>query len=161
MRHPRIPMLPTELPQQRVALVIPLPPCPASFQIRLHREVPLGPADCPRTMPSSGLYLCQLEWAISPMYSPLTAYYLSTNRSRKHWLLWTWAWDDNWERWEVALQAYGPRRGVPIKTAALYLLRAVLAHGEARQGLRRFDWIAKDWYLEVPEILAVAREVWS
>ena len=160
MRSPRIPMHPTQLPQQRVVPVVPLPPRPPQFVIGIQAEAPLRAADCPRAMPPSAEYLCLLEWAVSPTYSPLKSYYLSTNRSRKHWLLWLRVWDDNWERWTDLLQAYGPRRGVPMRTAALHLLRAVLAYDEARQGDGRFDWIAEDWILDVPEILAVAREVW-
>jgi hypothetical protein len=154
-------MHPTQLPQQRVVPVVFLPPCPAGFRIRIHPEAPLAAADQPRALPSSAAYLCLLEWATSYTDNRATAYYLSTNRCRKHWLLWVHDWDDNWGRWTTLLRAYGPRRGVPMKTAAMHLLRAALAHEEARHRLGRFDWIAEDWHLEVPEILAVARAVWS
>ena len=161
MKTPTIPMHPGMLPQQRITAVESIPSYPKSFAIRLDRNESLKRPDCPKAMPPSAVYLCQLEWASAPWSCPLIAYYLSTNRSRRHWLLWRSDWDDNWGCWQTSLWAYGPRRGVPMKTAAMHLLRAVLEYDKAERGQDQFDWIAEDGYLEVPEILAVAREVWS
>jgi hypothetical protein len=161
VKTPTIPMHPGMLPQQRITAVTTIPRYPKSFAIRLDSSEPLKGPDRPEAMPPSAVYLCQLEWASAPWSCPLIAYYLSTNRCRRHWLLWRSDWDDNWGRWETSLCAYGRRRGVPAKTAAMHLLRAVLENDKTERNQEEFDWIAEDGYLDVPEILAVAREVWS
>ena len=116
-------MHPAMLPHQRIAVVTPIPRYPKSFAIRFVSETPLDDTNHPKAMPPSAVYLCQLEWANAPWSHPLVAYYLSTNRCRRHWLLWRMDWDDNWGRWATSLCAYGLRRGVPAKTAAVHVPR--------------------------------------
>ena len=161
MRNPRIPTNFETLPQQRVVPVVSLPPRPAGFTVKIHHRTPLPARYRPKATPPSAIYLCLLEWATSYWECRQAGYYLSTNRSRRHWLLWVWDWDDNWGQWSKWLCAYGPRRGVPWRTAAMHLLRAALADDKRRCGQERFDWISEDFCLDVPDILAVAREVWS
>ena len=42
----------------------------------------------------------------------------------------------------------------------MHLLRAALENDKTERNQEKFDWIAEDDYLDVPEILAVARDVW-
>lgn len=158
MKTPIIPMLPTTVPQQRVSLVVPLRPCPASFEIRFESRKRLDERDRPKKLPASARYLCSLEWAWGPNNDRLSAYYLSTNRDRSFWLLWHKAFSDDWG-WSDSLVAYGPKTGVTWRAAACHLLLAALSR-ESRQGLDIFDWIAEDGELTCAEILAVAREIW-
>lgn len=158
MKTPTIPMHPSMLPQQRVSLVVPLPPCPESFEIRFDSSSPLDEQARPKKIPASARYLCQLEWAWGPTNDRLSAYYLSTNRDRSLWLLWHKAYSDDWG-WYDSLIAHGPKSGVTWHAAACHLLLASLSR-EAKQGLDIFDWIAEEAELSCAEILAVAREIW-
>ena len=65
-RKPRIPMLPTQLPQQRLYLVKGLPERPANWSITLGTE---AEGLAPTAMPRSARYIAQVEWAWSPMHS--------------------------------------------------------------------------------------------
>ncbi len=76
---PRIPMRPEELPQQRLSLVVPLPPRPTGFAGT--RDAP-GSVPPSLKMPRSARYIGQVEWAWSMINARLDAYYLSTNRAR-------------------------------------------------------------------------------
>ena len=67
---PTIPMLPEELPQQRVALVVSLPPRPAEFK-GLHD--PPKKLSLPAKMPRSAKYVGQVEWAWGMLWSGLQA----------------------------------------------------------------------------------------
>ena len=96
-REPRIPMRPEDLPQQRIHEVVGLPERPAEFNF----EVGYGcspEGGLPKAGISSATFLCQVEWAWSPMHSRIDAYYL--HRGRSEWSLWSKYWDDNWGKWE-------------------------------------------------------------
>ena len=97
IRNPTIPMSPEELPQQRIYEVVDLPVRPEPFDCLVgYGGVPDDIVS--KHAPRSPLYLCQVEWAWSPMHNWLDAYYL--HRGRSHWILWTRYWDDNWGKWE-------------------------------------------------------------
>ena len=95
-RKPRIPMLPTELPQQRLYLVKGLPERPANWSITFGTE---AERLAPTAMPRSARYIAQVEWAWSPMHMRIDAYYLSMCSHHRHWVLWSKGYDDNWSRW--------------------------------------------------------------
>ena len=88
---PKIPMLPEQLPRQRITLVVSLPPRPAGFEGKRESSVSVRP---PAKMPHSARYVAQVEWAWGPNHTRLDAYYLSTNRERTHWFLWGRGYDD-------------------------------------------------------------------
>ena len=161
MKYPTSPMLPSEVPEQRLVPVVELPCRPPSFVIFLDSLTPLEPFWCPHGMPPSSEYLCLLEWAASPFSYGQTAFYLSTNRCRRHWLLWRWEFDENWGTWAIALGAYGLRRGTGSRTATLHLLRAQLEYMRCTERRGHFDWISEVGDLSAAEILAVSRTVWS
>jgi hypothetical protein len=156
-REPKIPMSPSELPQQRIHEVVTLPERPAEFDCEISYDVsPTGAL--PKNAPTNSTYLCQVEWAWSPMHNRLDAYYL--HRGRSHWSLWSKYWDDNWMKWEQIAVGCVPRRGVDQKQAAVYLLLEFWAFDSQECDVDEFHWINEDGYLSVAELAAIAREVW-
>ncbi len=162
-RTPKIPMLPTELPQQRVCAVISLPQRPSGFHgIRLPPEtVPPPAALPPAQMPRSARYIGQVEWAWGPNNTRLDAYYLSTNRERTHWFVWLQGYDDNWGNWEQPqLYTYAPKQGVLGKAAAVYLVLDGWVQELPDSGLDHFHWINSANFLSIEEFRAIGRIVW-
>jgi hypothetical protein len=156
-REPKIPMSPTELPQQRIHEVVGLPERPAEFDCEVGYGV-FSDNAVPKNAPINSTYLCQVEWAWSPAHNRLDAYYL--HRGRTHWSLWSKYWDDNWMKWEQIAIGYVPRRGVDQKQAAVDLLLEYWAFGAKEGHVDEFHWINEDGYLSIAELAAIAREVW-
>lgn len=100
-----------------------LPPKPESFECRYAGMNWTRTIDCPADIPRTAKHVATVEWAWSPAHSRTDRYRLSTNRSRSHWILWTGYYDeDEFQKWIYWPYAYGPKRGAPAKTAAMYLL---------------------------------------
>ena len=157
-REPKIPMSPSELPQQRVHEVVDLTQRPEPFDCKAgYWDYPSGSA--PENQPRNPTYLCQVEWAWSPVHNRLDAYYL--HRGRSHWSLWSRYSDDNWGKWEWAAAACVHRRGVTEKQAAVYLLLELWKHEVREFDLDQFHWINEGVYITVAELMAIAREVWE
>ena len=97
-RESKIRMLPTELPQQRIHEVVGLPERPAEFDYEVGYGVLQGDAFS-KNAPTNSIYLCQAEWAWSPMHNRIDAYYL--HRDRNNWSLWSKYWDNNWASHET------------------------------------------------------------
>jgi hypothetical protein len=94
---PVIPMSPDQLPQQRIHEVVGLIQRPDPFKFSVgYGSVPENARG--KGTPKSAAYLAQVEWAWSPMHNRLDAYYL--HRGRRHWVLLSQYWDDNWGKWE-------------------------------------------------------------
>jgi hypothetical protein len=158
IREPKIPMSPEELPQQRIHEVVELPERPDLFD----SAVGYGafPKDAlPRDLDGNATYLCQVEWAWSPMHNRLDAYYLRKNRT--HWSLWSKYWDDNWGQWSEMAVGCVPRRGVLEKQAAVYLLMDFWNDDRQESDVDRFHWINEDGFMSIAELGAIAREVWG
>ena len=157
IREPKIPMSPEELPQQRIREVINLPERPDEFDCVVgQRTYPKGAL--PQRPSPDSRYLCQVEWAWSPMHNRLHAYYL--HRGRTHWSLWCKYWDDNWMKWELASIGCVPRKGVEERQAAVYLLLEYWVDDAKECGVDEFHWINEDGFLSVADLAAIAREVW-
>lgn len=161
MTHrPRIPMRPTELPQQRLYLVKGVPTPPPGW-------APLETAALDTyknaRMPRSARYLGQVEWAWSPANSRISAYYLSMDRRHRHWLLWLKPYDDNWGRWDQPqVDAAAPRQRLDARTAAkLLLAHAWAGERDQRYGLDRFHWVNEDESLEAGEFNEIGDAVWG
>ena len=79
--------------------------------------------DCPKERPRSAKFVVYVDWSWSPAHSRGGDYYLSTNKSRTHWILWNGNFDD-WDsnKWIFYPYAICPRKGIPAKTAAFYLV---------------------------------------
>ena len=158
IREPKIPMSPTELPQQRIHEVVDLPERPEPFDCKGgYLDYPSGWA--PKNHPRSPIYLCQVEWAWSPMHNRIDAYHL--HRGKTHWSLWSRYWDDNWGRWGWTAIGSVHRRGVDERQAAVYLLLDFWKGEAAESNLDEFHWINEDVYFSVAEIMAIARVVWG
>jgi hypothetical protein len=154
---PKIPMSPSELPQQRIHEVIDLPKRPEPFDCLVgYGEVPNK--IIPKCGPRSPLYLGQVEWAWSPMHNRLDAYYL--HRGRTHWVLWSRYWDDNWGKWGWAAVACTAKKGVSERQAAVHLLIEFWKEEAEESDVDKYHWINEDGYLSIAEIAAIAREVW-
>lgn len=161
MRKPRIPMSPTQLPQQRVTTVIRMPDrptefhsCPA-FDSEQHCELQQ------QCIPDSADYLCSLEWAWGPTNDLLVGYYLSDDNERNLWLLWTHAYNEDSLDWVSLLQRFAPRLDLSERDAAILLLHDCLLSERRRSGLEKYHWVAKEGLLNSSEVECVAREIWG
>ena len=151
-------MSPSELPQQRIYEVVGLPERPERFEFNVDYDCsPRGGA--PKTGLRNSVYLCQVEWAWSPMHNRLDAYYL--HRGRSAWSLWSRYWDDNEGRWDLACVGAVNLKGVGMKQAAIHLLLEFWKYDARESSLDRFHWINEEDYLSVSELEAIARVVWD
>ena len=159
MTHePKIPMRLEDLPQQRIHEVVGLPERPAEFNCDVgYGCTPHG--GVPQAGISMATYLCQVEWAWSPMHNRLDAYYL--HRGRSAWSLWSKYWDDNWGKWEDICVGHVRRRGVNQMQAAAYLLLEFWKYDAQNSGADCYHWINETGYLSVADLAAIAREVWE
>jgi hypothetical protein len=160
MRTPKIPMSPDDVTQQRIRLVVQLPPRPASFYGACDSLRPMTEKDRPRGSPRNVWYLGSVEWAESPAHSRFDSYYL--NPRGRHWLLWIrWRDDNDWSsRWKWTLYAYGPRKGIDAKTAAIYLLLDAWKAEKENSFLEHFFLVDEAGFLSIEEILEISRNVW-
>ena len=157
-RKPRIPMLPDELPQQRIHEVVGLPERPDPFNSKVGLW-DYAASEAPKNPPRSPLYLCQVEWAWSPMHNRIAAYHL--HRGRTHWSLWWSYLDENEGGWGWITVGCVHRRGVSEKQAAVHLLLDYWNDEIVESYLDHFHWINEEHYLSIAEIMAIAKEVWG
>ena len=108
---------------------------------------------------SSATFLCQVEWAWSPMHNRIDAYYL--HRGRREWSLWSKYWDDNWGEWAHTCIGVVQRRGVYQEQAAAMLLLEFWKYDAQNSDVDCYHWINETGYLSVAELSAIAREVWE
>jgi hypothetical protein len=155
--HPRIPLTPDQLPQQRVVAVVDLPAMPRTFDptVCLHWmpwEI------LPKARPRRMAYLGTVEWAWGPMSNRVEAYFL--HRSRHHWVVWIRdpVPNDADSEWQVA--AYTPRRGVTAREAAQLLVVARWRLEADERFLDHFHWVSDEGDLAVAEWMAIGRAVW-
>jgi len=140
---PKIAMTPDQLPTQRVHEVIELPHVPQD----------LDPVGCcgwepdeivPKARPRDMQYLGSVEWAWAPMSGRIEAYHL--HRGRKNWLLYAQDLDPNDPEFAWTVVAYGNRKGVEPREAAIHLIMASWRTENADFGLDHFHWINQDGY---------------
>jgi hypothetical protein len=158
-----IPMSPQELPQQRIAIVVDLPPRPAGLVTKVD-WIETMEIERPKRTPKTVELLCAAEWAWGPYNGRLDNYYLS--RRRSEWLIWNHIYDDNWGVWNWKIYAYSNKlKGSPDPFAVgVWMLVDAWrkeASGEAGINLDCFDWLTLTGMLEVPVLRAMAREVWD
>lgn len=159
--HSSIPMSPSELPQQRIAAVVDLPPRPEGLQTKVDWVEPME-AERPRGTPKTVEFLCAAEWAWSPYNERLDHYYL--NRRRSMWLIWDHSYDDNWGVWEWKPYAYSNKlKGDPdpYAVAVWMLIDAWRIEASKQTGFDCFHWLTSTGMLDVPVLRAMAREVWD
>jgi hypothetical protein len=156
---PKLPMHPSDLPQQRVYEVVSLPPRPARFEFGVgYSGFPLG-VKPKQGVPRSPELLIQVEWAETIYNSGVEAFYLQARR--KHWLLWLRGLDDNacpW-RWDWALVGYCNRAGVEKVAAASHLLLEYWRQEKLSFRRDPYDWVNEEGFLSVADIRAIVREL--
>lgn len=158
LRRPVVPMTLTAFPQQRVLPVASLPDRPDPFEpvLGYHLEIPGARFE---GGPSAPIYLCQMEWAWSPMHSRLHAYYLS--RFRQLWILWVYWFDDNWETWEWGAVAYVPRRQASLREAAVHLLVDHFCMERDEEEMDQFHMINEEGELTLSDVRTIGLWVWG
>ena len=118
-----------------------------------------GPVVVPLKVPRKSRFVAQIEWSWSPVHSLDETYFLSTNRMKSHWILWGGYYDDNMSfKWEFEAHVNCRRKGIPAKTAAVYLL-----YYYWRQSLLPadiFDMFKISYLLNQEELFAIANRVW-
>jgi len=162
MNTPNVPMRPNELPQQRLYEVKGIPPQPADFEVQLLNYEQRHSFDrIPQKPTKKSLYVCQVEWAWSPMNNRIDAYYI--HKGRTHWLLWMGHHNDedwfNW-RWEWYPATAMPVKGVSVEQAAGYLLMEQWRREVERHDIDRYHWINEEGQLTVSELQAIANVIW-
>ncbi|MEJ2535335.1 MAG: hypothetical protein P8008_07730 [Gammaproteobacteria bacterium] len=162
MSHkPNLPASPSALPLQRLHAVVGLPPRPPGFQGFCSWVDDEPPELRGLDDPCDPVYLCQVEWAWSPMHGRIQACYLETQP--EHWLLWTRFPDDEagFDEWSWCLHAWADRiAGVADDAAAAHLLLDAWAAEARWNDLDRFHWMNEAGALDVAEVHAIARAVW-
>jgi hypothetical protein len=158
MKKPIIPKSPDQLPQQRIVAVANLQDRPAPF------DAAVGWASKPKGLrlpngPSNPAYLGQVEWSWSPMNSRIDAYYLS--RSRMHWILWIYFFDDYEGVWEWVAVGNVPRKQASQKQAAVHLLVDYWRLEKVESELDHCHQINQADFLSVSEWRTIARLVWQ
>lgn len=151
------PLSPEELPQQRITEVVDLPARPEGFEPVVDYDLAVE-GIAPKRLPPEMSFLGGAEWAWSPMHNRIQAYYL--HRARSHWVLYLRDLDPDNRDFEWRVGAYGRKRGVNEKTAAVQLMIALWAF-EANDGLDQFHWLTHDGLLSTAEWRAIAGEVWA
>lgn len=118
---------------------------------------------CPRTRPRSARFVAKADlFSESAMNERSEAYWLSTNRKRSHWFLWTGYYDDEMgEGWVYQVYAYMPRQGVDARTAAAALLECGWRAERERESLTaRPESVVREGLLKAADIEAIASVVW-
>lgn len=158
-REPKIPMSPSELPQQRLNLVVDLPPRPDV-------EIVVGYGMFPeegmrrRPWPRSPDMLVNVEWAETPAHNGINVFYIEGRK--RYWVLWNrWLDDNSWKQlWRWQAVGYCRRRkSIDRRTAAIHLLMTYLELDGTAYENDGDDWINEAGLLSVEEVRAIARSV--
>ncbi len=118
---------------------------------------------CPRTRSRSARFVAKVDlFSESPNNERSDVYWLSTNRARSRWFLWTSYYDDEMDQQGVhQVYAYMPRRGLDARQAAMALLQCGWRAERDRRALTaRPEGVVQVGLLKAADIDAVARTVW-
>ena len=155
-----VPMLPEQIPQQRLNKVVSLPDRPKNFQVNVDYDVPLKinrPIGSPRKL----IYLCGVEWAWSPAHNRMDHYYL--NLKPNQYFLWNHYLDDlstPW-RWEWLFLSYANKCDKDFKKISTHMLIDFWEKERDFQGLDHYHLIDKTDLLDAEGVEAIARERWE
>ncbi len=161
MHDPKVPMTPETLPQQRLTAVRDLPPRPEGLVFE-HEGRPRPRALQRARFPREANFLCQVEWAWSPMHNAIHSHYLCTRRD--YWIIWVrWLDDEFWPpRWRWWFQGWARRvKGVDERTAAFHLLADLWREQRDDQGYDHFHWINEEGEFDAADLAAIGRAVWE
>lgn len=145
-----------------------LPETPLGLAIDLNVEWDSDPSavgiDCPKRFPPTAKLVGAVGSAESPWDNPETWLYITTNRTRKHWILW----GDN--RQNLADSGEKGRPYVPLawcetagltrETAACALLRAYWTEMRNSHEIAAHGYIMTDGVLSCDELTCLTDEIW-
>ena len=154
-----VPMLPEQIPQQRLNEVVNLPAKPNDLKVYVDNDVPLK-INRPVAWPRKLIYLCGVEWAWSPAHNRMDHYYL--NLKPNHFFLWNHYLDDlsiPW-KWEWLFLSYASKCKGDLKAISTHMLLKYWETECEDQGLDHYHFIGNTGLLNVEDIQAVAREIW-
>ena len=157
MKQPRVPMLPDQLPQQRIYAVEGIPHFPDGLKV----EVGYGIPSKLKRPPRNSTYLFQAEWAWSPSHGKVNAYHL--HKGRQDWTLYLTYFDEDQSPWGWSPKMPVARtslKALDERGAAFFLTIAFLKFDHEKTGSGRFHMINEEDFLSVSDIQAIAREVW-
>ena len=127
-------------------------------------EVTPGRSGVPIDIPKSATFLCQVEWAWSPMNNRVADYYLSQDTTRTKWVLWSSLLNDHerpWRWYTIDSVQVLPRRGISKETAAMVLLTTYFEWQERAELLDRYHWINSEGFFDVGDIQLTADIAWN
>lgn len=116
--------------------------------------------DCPGKMPLSARLVAETSSSWSPWYSNEDKFFLSTNRSHSHWILWYAFFDDNDCVWINRPFAACLKKGVPPKSAAAWLVKDVWENFRWSYETPKPQNIYAGCMLSEEELEAIAAHVW-
>ena len=154
-----VPMLPEQIPQQRLNEVLTLPSKPSDLKVYVDNDVPLK-INRPVAWPRKLIYLCGVEWAWSPAHNRMDHYYL--NLKPNYFFLWNHYLDDlsiPW-KWEWLFLSYASKCKGDLKAISTHMLLKYWETECEDQGLDHYHFIGNTGLLNVEDIQAVAREIW-
>ena len=157
MKSPIIPMSPEQLPQQRLTSVPARPYRPMEQYFKVGWDEKPDGLLLPNG-PRKAVYLGQLEWAWSPMHSRIDAFYL--HRSRRHWILWSCSFDEDYEKWTWSAVANLPLHQATQFEAAFWLMVEFLNFDRDECEVDHFHWVAEEGLLDAAHWREVGRIVW-
>ncbi|MEM1412761.1 MAG: hypothetical protein AAGH19_10435 [Pseudomonadota bacterium] len=158
MFDPTVPLTPSALPQQRIVAVRDLPPRPEGL-VYQHEDRPRPKALQQVSHPREATFLCQVEWAWSPMHSAIQAHYLGTHGD--YWTVWfRWLDVTSWE-WHWHFDGWAHRKAaVSERTAACHLLADQWREQRDGLGHDHYHWINEEGLFDTADIDAIGRMVW-
>lgn len=158
---PKVPMSPSQLPQQREVEVIEMPVRPDTARFEVGYRNYTDQVAPKQGVPRPPIYLFQSEWAASPFHGGVSGWYLHGRRD--YWLLWQRSLDDNTDpwTWDWSLVGYCDRRGIEERTAAMHLVFEFWKQQceEAKRFKPLFDWINEEGLLSVDDVKSIRRGV--
>ena len=140
-----------------------LPAKPNHFECQYAGKNWMPDIDCPARMPRTAKHVATVEWTWTPWHNYEFSYHLSTNISRTHWILWWGYYDDIVTcKWVHIPYAYGPRKGVLPKVAAIYLMIEGLRgqQAEDEDSISDFHIIKRTGLVSEEELWSIESLVW-
>jgi len=169
MSNHKIPISPSELPQQKVYEVVPLPDKPLNFEAYCTLGANeqkynwlLDTEDMPKRFPSSATFMASVEWAWDYYHNRNDGYYLSSNTKKTHWFLWIKSLDDNSFDWKYhyCIYAYCPRVSNEPHSMAVHLLTHAWNTQATAESIDEPHMIMDCGLISLPELKAISRGIW-
>jgi hypothetical protein len=163
MTSPKIPMVPEDLPQQLLFAVEELPSRPDGLEFQyLDFEAKHTLRGIPQKPTKKSIYLCQAEWAWSPMNNRIESFYI--HEGPAHWLFWFGHFFDEdpgeWH-WKYFPAFTCTKLNMSTEQVAVFMLMEYWRREVAYYDLDRYHWINGEGILSVSQIEAIAEIVWS